>query len=394
MKKALIIGAGFAGCTTAYLLGREGWECTIVEKEPQIGGGCRTFFYGGHPYTNGPRPYYGYSERVYRWIDSFTPMRRFPFSLLSYVEQDERFYSYPIHEDDIPKMKAHVRIEKELAQRATDKVPRDFEDYWISRVGETLYNMFVNQYSKKMWMIKHNSELDTFNWSAKDKPIDTGSKECYKGAIIGYPIAYGGYNAYFEKTTSGARVILNETAKDVNLEKRTLKLADGAVLKADILVNSMPVDELCGFSKGALPFAGREFMVFVLPCQQVFPADVRFCHYTQKEPYTRIVEYKKLTYHDAPDTLLGMEIPSKKNKLYPYMVKRHLDLAKQYLDSLPPNVYSIGRAGTYRYSTIEQTISQAFSLFEKVTGKSEEAMGDEFYSIGDVSLIKERKSGG
>lgn len=150
MKKALIFGAGFAGCTTAYLLGREGWNCTIIEKEAHIGGGCRTFFYGGHPYTNGPRPYYGYSEKTFNWIDSFTRMRRFPFTLLSYIEQDQRFYSYPIHEDDLPKMKDGERIKDELGRRDLNREPCDFEDYWISRVGPTLYNMFVNQYSKNV----------------------------------------------------------------------------------------------------------------------------------------------------------------------------------------------------------------------------------------------------
>jgi len=393
MKKALIFGAGFSGCTMAYLLGREGWDCTIVDKESQIGGGCRSFFYGGHPFTYGPRPYYGYSEKIFKWIDSFTTMRRFPFALLSYIEQDRKFYSYPIHEKDIPKMKDRARIEEELAQCDPGKEPHNFEEYWISRVGKTLYNMFINQYSKKMWMIKDNKELDTFNWSAKDKPIDSGSKECYKGSIIGYPVANAGYNGYFEKTSSNARIILNETVKKVDLKKRLLKLSDNTVLTGDIIVNSIPVDELCGFSRGELPFAGREFLFFVLPCRQVFPADIRFCHYTQSEPYTRIVEYKKLTYYESPDTLLGMEFPSNKNKLYPYMIKRHLDKAKQYLEALPPNVYSIGRAGTYKYSTIEQTIAQAFFVSEKITGKSSEAMGEEFYNVGDISLIRERKVG-
>ena len=75
------------------------------------------------------------------------------------------------------------------------------------------------------------------------------------------------------------------------------------------------------------------------------------------------------------------------------MIKRHIDKAKQYLDALPPNVYSIGRAGTYKYSNIEQTIAQTFAVFEKITGKSSETMGEEFYNVGDISLIRERKDG-
>ena len=391
MKRALILGAGFAGCTIAHLLRKEEWDCTVIEKEAVIGGGCRTFFYGGHPYTEGPRPYYGYSERIFRWVDSFVKMRRFAHYLLSYVEQDGKFYSYPIHEDDIPKMKNKDQIYKELAQTNLDKEPSDFEDYWISRVGPTLYNMFINRYSKKMWMIGSNKELDTFKWSAKDRPIESGTRECYKGAIVGYPLALDGYNSYFEKTINGSNLILGENACNIDLDSKSIELGDGTVLKGDIVVSSIPIEELCNYSLGDLPYAGRDFIVFVLPCKQVFPGDVRFCHYTQSEPYTRIVEFKKLTYYQSEDTLLVIEIPSKNNKLYPYMIKKYLDRAKEYLNSLPNGVFSIGRLGTYKYSTIEQTIAQCFSVFKEITGKSIDGMENEFYNIGDMALLKARK---
>ncbi len=318
-------------------------------------------------------------------------MRKLPLSLLSYVEQDQRFYSYPIHEDDIPKMRLKDQIYQELEKRNINNEPDDFEEYWINRVGPTLYNMFVNQYSKKMWTIDSNKELDTFNWSAKDNPIDSGSKECYKGSLMSYPISKNGYNEYFEKTIEGSKLMLNKSVKTVDLEKKSVTLEDGSVLSGDIIVSSMSIDQLNNCSLGELPYAGRDFIPFVLPCKQVFPGDIRFCHYTQSEIYTRIVEYKKFTYHESEDTLLVMEIPSKRNKLYPYMIKKYLDLAKKYNQALPEGIYSIGRAGTYKYSTIEQTIVQAFEVCKKITGKSEDDMDNEFYKIGDLSMIKSRK---
>ena len=154
--KALILGGGFAGTTTAYLLKKEGYEVTLIEKESHLGGGCRTFFYGGHPYQNGPRVYYGYSKRIFDWVNEFSPIRRFPFELRTYVESEGRFFHYPIHEDDIPKMSRSGQINNELdtCKIRNQVEPKDFEEYWINRVGRTLYDMFVNGYSKKMWMIE------------------------------------------------------------------------------------------------------------------------------------------------------------------------------------------------------------------------------------------------
>jgi len=391
MKKVVIIGAGFAGSTMAYLLSREGYHCTVIEKENEIGGGCRTHFFGGHPFTYGPRPYYGYSEKIFQWINSFVKLRKMPLYLLSYIENDNKFYNYPIHEDDIQNMPDKEEILKELKERDNSKRPSDFEDYWIQRVGKRLYDKFVNKYSKKMWQIKSNKTLDTFNWSAKDEPIKKGSKQVYENSIIAYPYNNDGYNQYFEKMIDGSKLIKNNKVNNCDFKKKEVHLKDGSIEKYDILVSSMPIEELCNNRLGELPYIGREFIKFVLPTNTIFPKNVKFCHYTGDEPYTRIVEYKQLTYHKAEDTLLVMELPSNKNKLYPYMIKKYIERSEKYLESLPNDVYSIGRQGTYKYSTIEQTISQCFEAYTLITGKSIDGLEKEFYKIGDLKEIKNRK---
>ena len=111
-KSITVIGGGFAGTTASYLLQKEGYKVTLLEKESELGGGCRTYFYGGHPYTYGPRVYYGYSDKVFEWINKFVKLRLFPFELKTYVENDERFYTYPIHTLDLPFMKKKKKIQK------------------------------------------------------------------------------------------------------------------------------------------------------------------------------------------------------------------------------------------------------------------------------------------
>ncbi len=391
-KKAIILGGGFSGCTIGHLLKQEGWDCTIVEKEDYLGGGCRTFFYGGHPYMNGPRVYYGYSDKIYNWVNQFIELKHLDFELNSYVESEQKFFSYPIHEDDLPRMSKEAQIRKELAARDLEKIQNNFEDYWIENVGKTLYEMFVKDYSEKMWMIDSNKELDTFAWSAKDNPINTGSRIAYKGSHLAYPTAYDGYNSFFYKTTDGLEVILGEAVKNFDLDNKAIILNDGTRLEGDIIVSSIPIEEVCENRLGELPYVGRDFIPFVLPCKEVCPGNLRFLHYTQKEAYTRIVEYKKLTNYDSPDTLLVMELPSKNGKMYPYMINKYLDRAKQYVESLPEDIYTTGRLGTYRYSTIEQTIAQVFDVFVSITGKSIDGMEKEFFQIGDKNIVKDRQS--
>lgn len=388
--KALILGGGFAGCTTAHLLKREGWDITLVEKEPHLGGGCRTFFHCGHPFTYGPRLYYGYSQKVFDWVNAVVPIRRFPFELKTLAHEpyddNRKFWTYPPHELDFDQYPRAHQVRKDLAARDNSKEPRDFNEYYLQKVGPTLYDMFTDHYSKKMWQIEDNRIFDIFKWSAKDSPIASGTRDAYKGSFIGYPVPPDAYNGYFEKMVQG-----------VEIRQQVLRgpiWNDAVAMRAfDVIISTIPIDELCGHSLGELPYVGRDFHLVVLPCKQVFPGDIRFCHYASPDDeWTRVTEFKKITYHESESTLLVLEKPSKNNKLYPYLTKANEAKVKEYLAMLPPNVHSIGRLGTYKYSTIEQTITQAFAVVAKITGKpTAEGCEGEWKGIGDVSMMKGRK---
>ena len=105
----------------------------------------------------------------------------------------------------------------------------------------------------------------------------------------------------------------------------------------------------------------------VLPLEHVFPEDVYFIYYPNaSEAHTRVVEYKKFTLHDSPHTLLGVEVPSLKNKLYPTMIQAEVDKAQKYIDALPEKVYSVGRMGTYRYIDIDDIILESQEFVESL----------------------------
>ena len=85
-KKAIIVGGGFTGCTMAYFLTKKGYNVTIYEGSDVLGGGCRTFFYRGHPYTFGPRHLIlktGDDEAL-EFFQSFFKLRRIEHYVLTY----------------------------------------------------------------------------------------------------------------------------------------------------------------------------------------------------------------------------------------------------------------------------------------------------------------------
>ena len=118
---------------------------------------------------------------------------------------------------------------------------------------------------------------------------------------------------------------------------------------------------------GELKYVGREFHKIVLPVESIFPNEVFWSYYPNPgEAQTRVVEYKKLTLHESPTTLLGVEIPSLKNKLYPTMIRAEVEKAQKYLDALPENVFSMGRMGRYRYIDIDDIILDSLAFAKEI----------------------------
>lgn len=352
MKKAIIIGGGFSGCTAAYFLKNKGFNVKLFEASDELGAGIRTHFYKSHPYTFGPHHLLINSsdDQAVDYFRSFFEFKIMTHQVLTMPSGGNTFYNYPPVKSDIDTLENKDKIYSEIANRDLDFKPKNLEEYWRESVGDTLYNMFVNSYSKKMWNIKNNQELDQdLCFSVKKEPIKDKAGDYFSGATIcAYPINFDGYNSYFDKCTDGCEVYFNARISKFDLENKTIYLKDEK-FSADILISTISLDELCDYKYGELKYMGRDFIKIILPIERITPEGYYFLYYAGDEPYTRIVEYKVLTGYKSKDTLIGIEIPSNSNKLYPYPTAAEVQKAKRYKELLPNNVFSIGRLGEYKY---------------------------------------------
>jgi len=368
MKRAVVVGGGFAGCTIGYMLKQKGFEVTIVEASDVLGGGCRTYFYHGHPYTDGPHHLLINVNEMHVWdyFSKFLALRKLSHFSLTYVEPDNRFYTYPIHMDEIGEMPDSDKVNNQLANRGDVSKSANFEEYWVNSVGKSLYDKFINNYSKKMWQLDDNKVIDEYSFSPKGVAIKSGSKECFEGQkIIAYPVELDGYNSYFEKCVAGCEVIHNAHVKKFDLRKRRVQV-NNSWINADIIVSSASIDEVFDYKYGELKYIGRDFLKIILPIERVTPEPYYYLYYAGDEPYTRIIEYKLLTGYKSPDTLLVVETPSFSNKLYPYLIKSEIAKAHKYLSELPDNVYSIGRLGKYKYDNMDIIVKDCLDLIKRI----------------------------
>jgi UDP-galactopyranose mutase len=368
VKKALVIGGGVAGCAAAHhLMMMGGWDVLLVEAAPFLGAGVRTNWFGGHPYTFGPRHFLTQNRAVYDYMNAICPLRSCAeHQFITYVERDNAFYNYPIHEDDIAKMPDRDKIAKERQQAVGVSAAKNLEDYWIGSVGRTLFEKFIDGYNKKMWLVDDNKKIDTFSWSPKGVTIKSGPRAAWDAAMSAYPYAPDGYNRYFDVSVEGVTVMLSTKIERYDIPNRTVWLK-GEKKSFDVIINAISPDELFGRCHGDLKYIGRDFHKIVFPTEHVFPEHVYFLYYANDEEFTRLVEYKKFTHHQSPTSLVGMEIPSMNGRHYPLPFKADQELAREYFAMMPEHVYSIGRNGSYRYGLdIDDCIEQAMIMARQI----------------------------
>lgn len=368
-KKVAIIGAGMAGCAAAYQFQKlGGWQIDMFEGGGTIGAGVRTHFKGGHPYTFGPRHFLTKNERVFEYLHSIVPMRKLEHRFLTYLEEEADFFNYPINEADIPKMKRAGEIQAELSAIEGMEIaePKNFEEYWISKIGTILYSKYIDSYSKKMWRLDDNKQIDTFNWSPKGTPIKKDNSHAWSEAISAYPIALNGYNDFFDKVQDFVNLHLKTPIDEIRPQSREA-VVKGEAKKYDKIVNTIALDVVLKEDLGELPFVGRDMMTIILPMEHLLPENVFFLYYAGGEPYTRIVEYKKFSGYKSHTTLIGIETPSGNGKHYPLPIKKYRAIHDAYAKRLTPDVYSIGRAGKYDYQVdIDDCIEQAMAIYEEL----------------------------
>jgi UDP-galactopyranose mutase len=366
--KILILGAGFAGATAALLL-KHKYDVTVIEADKYPGGGCRTKFMSGHPYTFGPRIFFSYDDEVINTLTSVLKIREFNTKTFTYVENDGSFYNYPIQSDDINLMPDKEIINAELKESNLNTSlgkTDNFETYWENSIGPTLYNKFVNSYSKKMWSIESNLNLSNdFEWVNRGTPIRSGDDRLYKDQFQGYPEDIYGYNKFFDIALDGVQFINECKVLNYNWHKNEINTTNG-LMSADIIINTLPVDYLFNCTYGKLQYSGRKFIPFILPTESIFPSDMTWIHYSSNEPYTRITEFKKITNHKSPFTLLGMEIPDPGSRYYPVQSFSELARFEKYKGLFPKNFYSIGRHGSFKYKGIPDAIKDALEVAKKI----------------------------
>ena len=152
-----IIGAGPAGLTAAYLLGKAGYSVTVIEKDPRyVGGISRTVEHGGFRFDIGGHRFFSRSKEVVDLWNEILPDDFIERPRMSRIYYEGKFYSYPLRAFEALWNLGVWRSALCMASFAKAKLlpnrsVKSFEDWTVNAFGWKLYSIFFKTYTEKVW---------------------------------------------------------------------------------------------------------------------------------------------------------------------------------------------------------------------------------------------------
>lgn len=364
----LIIGAGLAGATFAFMARRKGKKCLVIDKRPHTGGNIycssveniNVHKYGAHIFHTS-------DKEVWDFVNSLVEFNRYTNSPVA--NYNGRLYNLPFNMNTFYQMWGGVKTPEEasamiesqkqdiLHKMRKDNInePRNLEEQALALVGKDIYETLIKGYTEKQWG-RECKDLPAF--IIKRLPIRlVFDNNYFNDKYQGIPI--GGYNKLIDKLLEGVEV---KTGVDYFSDRGWWDSLAGKK------VFTGKVDEYFGYRFGHLEYRTVRFEEELHECSNYQGNAV--VNYTSRDvPYTRVIEHKHFEYfgndvEKIPVTVISKEYSTEWRQgmepYYPINDEKNGRLYSQYreLADMEPDTVFIGRLAEYRYYDMHHIIGK------------------------------------
>lgn len=429
-------------------------DFSILEKESVAGGLLRshtqngfTFDYTGHLLHIGDPYFKAFIEDV-AGLTSFDYVQR-----KTFVYSHNMFTAYPFQSNlyGLPTEVIIECIEGFINRKKRMHNPDNFYEWVLKHFGEGFAKHFFVPYNEKI--LAYPIKKVHHSWTGRFVPSTT-LKDLLKGALKPRDVDASGYNSSFYYPHKGGIQFLIECIKkniaaqartttpitEVNVSTKTITTYDGKKENYSALISTMPLDELLGIITGPGSERLRALKEKLL-CNSVLNFNIGFknppdldkhwIYYPEKKyPFYRLgfwhsisstavpeghgALYGELSFHPSQkkiDTTSLLEnaitqaldlfnikesdIVIRKNLLlkhayvtYDQWREKNIAAIHQELNNL--NIYSTGRFGGWKYSSMQEAVLDgkdvATAVLKKLRHESPERFVDAFNTPSKTSL--------
>lgn len=237
--RTVVMGAGPGGLCAAYVLSKAGRPAVVLEKAPFVGGLARTIRkqteHGEFKFDIGGHRWFTKNDELNDIFKEVVAEELLWVNRISRIYFDGRYVDYPLKISNALKAIGPVTAARAVAdygrQRAKARVrPNEIvsmEDAYIDQYGETLYRLFFQRYSEKVWGLP--CDQMSGDWVAqrtKGMSLMTAIKDAVvpsRGKVVSlidefmYP--RGGFGRFSERMADGVRAMGNEIRLGAGVER-------------------------------------------------------------------------------------------------------------------------------------------------------------------------------
>jgi protoporphyrinogen oxidase len=283
-NSTLIMGAGPGGLCSAYVLSKAGLPVTVVEKAPFVGGLARTIHkqteHGEFKFDIGGHRWFTKNDELNELFREVVADELLWVNRISRIYFDGKYVDYPLKISNALKAIGPVVAAQAMADYGRTRVQQkvkpteveSMEDAYIDQFGPTLYKLFFQRYSEKVWGLPCDQMSgDWVSQRSKGMSLVTAVKDAVvpsKGKVVSlidefmYPA--GGFGRFSERmadaiTATGNEILLETGVERVHREGNrvtgvTVRTPNGTErLTADNYISSIPLTLLAKIVDPAPP---------------------------------------------------------------------------------------------------------------------------------------------
>src|SRR5689334_22969162 len=166
----VVLGAGPAGLTAAYVLAKRGVPATVFEADGLVGGIAKTVEFKGYRFDLGGHRFFTKLRPIARLWDDVLGGELLTRPRLSRIYYGGKYFYYPLEARNVVRQLGLVESLRCALSFFAATVRRGrpvetFEDWVTERFGRRLYERFFRTYTEKVWGIP-GSEVRA-EWAAQ-----------------------------------------------------------------------------------------------------------------------------------------------------------------------------------------------------------------------------------